>query len=180
MQYENFHTGKLSMNIFILDNDIQKSAMYHTDKHCVKMILEHCQMLCTALNLNVDLQQQLGIANIPYKKSHIAHPCTLWVSKNYDNFSWLVAYTHALHNEYQYRYNRNHLSYTTLESNHIITQDIITYGNKLSILDLSPACVMPDECKVDSVIDSYRNYYRMHKFHLFSWASRDTPYWIDI
>jgi hypothetical protein len=166
------------MNIFILDSDMQKSAMYHTDRHCVKMILEHCQMLCTAISLNPNWQQRLGIIEIPYKKSHIKHPCTLWVSKNFDNFAWLVAYTHALHDEYQYRYGKEHLSYKTLKLNHIITQDVIAYGNKLSIINLSPACVMPDKCKLDSVIESYRNYYQMHKSHLFSWTKRKIPPWL--
>ena len=35
------------MNIFILDNDIDKCAEYHLDKHIVKMPLESAQMLCT-------------------------------------------------------------------------------------------------------------------------------------
>lgn len=55
------------MNIFILDSDIRKSAKYHTDKHCVKMILEHCQMLCTALNINSYLQQDIAVVDIAYK-----------------------------------------------------------------------------------------------------------------
>lgn len=166
------------MNIFILDIDIKKSAKYHADKHCVKMILEHCQMLCTALHLNHSLQEELGIVDIPYKKAHVKHPCTLWVSKNYDNFAWLVAYTHELHNEYKHRYGREHLSYITLKSSKIITKALIKYGSKLSITDLKPACAMPDECKTESVIDSYRNYYRMHKSHLFSWTRRNKPDWL--
>lgn len=167
------------MNIFILDNDIELSAMYHTDKHCIKMILEHSQMLCCALYLNVKLQQSLNITHIPYKKSHINHPCTLWVSQNYTNFAWLVAYTHILHNEYKYRYNREHLSYTTLTLNNIITPDIINDGLKLSIVNLSPAYVMPDECIEDSIINSYRNYYRSYKAHLFKWTKRERPHWLE-
>jgi hypothetical protein len=165
------------MNIFILDYDMQKSVRYHTDKHCVKMILEHCQMLCSAISISCQ-QEKLGIINIPYKKTHINHPCTLWVSKSYDNFAWLVAYTHELHNEYKYRYGREHLSYITLKSSKIITPSIIKDGSKLSIINLHPACAMPDECKTESVVDSYRNYYRMYKSHLFSWTKRNKPYWL--
>ena len=40
------------MNIFVLDNDIEKCAQYHCDKHVVKMILESAQMLSAALRLN--------------------------------------------------------------------------------------------------------------------------------
>jgi len=35
------------LNIFILDKDIQKNVQYYIDKHVVKMILEHVQMLST-------------------------------------------------------------------------------------------------------------------------------------
>ena len=166
------------MNIFILDTNIKTSAMYHVDKHCVKMILEHCQMLCSTLHVNLNLRNTLDIIDIPYKKSHINHPCTVWVSLNYANFAWLVAYTHELHEEYKYRYNREHLSYITLKNNNIINNETIIYGNSLSILDLNPACVMPDECKTTSVIESYRNYYRQYKSQLFSWTKRDKPYWL--
>jgi len=40
------------MNIFILDNDPIKAAQYHNDKHCIKMILEHTQMLSTAIRVH--------------------------------------------------------------------------------------------------------------------------------
>lgn len=36
------------MNIFYLDNDPLKCAQMHNDKHCIKMILEYCQLLSTA------------------------------------------------------------------------------------------------------------------------------------
>ena len=35
------------MNIFYLDHDQKKCAQMHTDRHCVKMILEYAQLLCT-------------------------------------------------------------------------------------------------------------------------------------
>ena len=35
------------MNIFILDEDIDKCAQYHIDAHSGKMQLESAQMLCT-------------------------------------------------------------------------------------------------------------------------------------
>jgi len=40
------------MNIFILDEDLEQCAKAHVDKHCVKMILESAQMLCTAHWIN--------------------------------------------------------------------------------------------------------------------------------
>ncbi len=171
------------MNIFILDQDINLSAQYHVDKHCVKMILEHAQMLSTVINTNPELcniasNKINDIIIAPYKSSHQNHPCTLWLTQNYDNFAWLVAYTDALHTEYNYRYNKEHLSYLTLQKAKIITQDVINYGKNLNILQLNPACVVPDDCKLDNIIASYRTYYKKYKSHIFKWTKRDTPKWI--
>ena len=166
------------MNIFILDVEIKNSARFHTDKHCVKMILEHCQMLCTAILVNNKLKNILNIVDIPYKKTHVNHPCTIWASKNFDNFAWLVAYTHELYEEFKYRYSKDHLSYITLKNKGIITNSIITYGSSLSILDLSPACVMPNDCITGTVIENYRNDYKQYKSQLFKWTKREKPYWI--
>lgn len=167
------------MNIFILDEDMKTSAMSYGDKHCVKMILEHAQMLCSALHINRELANSLKIEAIPYKISHRNHPCTAWVSKNYNNFAWLTAFTHILHEEYQYRYgNKTHLSYATLKKCNIINKEIICHGKSLKILELNPVCVMPDECKTESIIESYRNYYRQYKTALFQWRKRDTPFWL--
>ena len=37
------------MNLFYLDEDLDKCAEYHVDKHIVKMPLEAAQLLCTAI-----------------------------------------------------------------------------------------------------------------------------------
>ncbi len=36
---------------------------------------------------------------------------------------------------------------------------------------------MPDEFKVDSVVESYRNYYMGAKISLASWKNREKPFW---
>lgn len=166
------------MNIFILDQDIKKSAQYHVDKHCVKMILEHSQMLCTSVASNPELRSKLNVSSVPYKSTHINHPCTLWVNKSHDNFSWLVAYTHELHEEYKYRYGREHKSYNTLRENGIITDRLISHGKIQEIESLYPAKAMPEDCKSDSVVESYRNYYKKYKSEMFSWKNREKPEWV--
>jgi hypothetical protein len=37
------------MNLFYLDENLDKCAEYHVDKHIVKMPLEAAQLLCTAI-----------------------------------------------------------------------------------------------------------------------------------
>ena len=69
------------MNIFILDENIEKCAQYHCDQHVVKMIVESVQLLCIALN-------KKGFTT-PYKSTHVKHPCVLCVKASYGNFLWL-------------------------------------------------------------------------------------------
>jgi DNA modification methylase len=56
------------MNIFILDNNQKNAAIYHTDKHVIKQILESTQLLCSAHHLSN------SCFKIPYKLSHHFHP----------------------------------------------------------------------------------------------------------
>lgn len=167
------------MNIFILDHDIKKSAQFHIDKHCVKMILEHCQMLCTAVHESELIFKKLNVLEVPYKKSHLNHPCSLWVRANFENFSWLVAYTSELHDEFKYRFGKSHKSYITLENCGIITNKVIEYGRSNKIENLNPAIVMPKECITSNVVESYRNYYKLYKSHMFFWKNRPVPYWLS-
>ena len=37
------------MNLFYLDEDLDKCAEYHVDKHIVKMPLEAAQLMCTTV-----------------------------------------------------------------------------------------------------------------------------------
>jgi hypothetical protein len=56
------------MNIFHLDKSPEVSALYHCDKHVVKMILETGQMLSTAY------QRHCGIDEELYKPAYPHHP----------------------------------------------------------------------------------------------------------
>ena len=98
------------MNIFYLDNNIEKCSQSHADTHVIKMILESVQILCTALFLN-------GI-EAPYRPTHKKHPCVLWTSESFSNWLWLRELTVELNKEYRYRWNKknDHLSYTVMNS----------------------------------------------------------------
>jgi len=155
------------MNIFVLDNDIDACARAHCDRHVVKMILESAQMLCTCLH-------ETGYNGvIPYKKSHVNHPCNRWLRDSLSNWRWLRDLVIALNNEYKYRYNKynNHKSYDVVMS--LPEPDIPDIGLTRW------ARAMPDECKVNNdVIESYRTYYRTNKQHLHKWTNRSIPVWL--
>lgn len=151
------------MNIFYLDEDLTKCAEAHCDRHVVKMILEYAQLLSTAC-------RESGL-DMGYKTTHKNHPCAKWVRASEDNFLWLADLAGAVNSEYKFRYghSRNHKSYDL-----ICTLELPDLP-KIGLTEL-PKC-MPDEYKVDSVVESYRNYYRNDKVRFATWKNRDTPSW---
>ena len=151
------------MNIFVLSERIQEAAMWHVDKHVVKMPLESAQILCTALHLHG--------REAPYLPSHKKHPCTLWAAATRSNFLWLCELGLALCNEFTYRYGKIHK-----------TQDVLRRCVKWSrhipiglLTDFAQA--MPVEHKRDNAVMASREYYRKVKMHLAEWRGREAPYW---
>ena len=95
------------MNIFYLDEDPKLCAQYHCDRHCVKMILESCQLLCTA--------HWMTDGEAPYKKTHINHPSNKWARESLSNYVWLCDMTMELCKEYTHRYGKRHKTQQHLE-----------------------------------------------------------------
>ena len=152
------------MNIFILDNDIEKCAQYHCDQHVVKMILESVQMLCTALN-------KKGFST-PYKSTHIKHPCVLWVEESYSNYGWLKNLAAALNTEYRFRFERDadHKSILVLEE-----LSDYSYDDR-GLTEFAQA--MPDKYKVPGdAVEAYRQFYVGEKLKFAKWTKRSPPQW---
>ena len=154
------------MNIFFLDEDVKKCAQYHVDKHVVKMILETAQLLCGVHHVTAH-----DTSHVPYKLSHKNHPCSIWCRESLSNYLYLCELGLELCKEYTYRYGKRHKS-----------QDVIEWCliNKPNIPDIEftePAKAMPDEYKVKSVVESYRNYYVGAKKQLANWKKRTIPSW---
>lgn len=140
------------MNIFALDANPRLAAQYHMDVHVVKMILESGQLLSTTCHL-------LGIDSreIPYKKTHEKHPCTLWVLESHANFDWLLKLLFHLHKEYTYRYGRAHASEKEMPRFlrlHSLTKDLLP---RIGLTPFPQA--MPDFCKAKDSVNAYRNLY---------------------
>jgi len=150
------------MNIFALeyinDNDIDKeidwikSAQSLDNMRVVKMILESCQLLSTALFIN-------NINGAIYKPTHINHPSTKWTAESSANFLNLVKHTKAMLDEYYLRFNKNH------KCNKILEENILPLFEKNidkfpQALETPLKMAMPLEYQVpnDPVL-SYRNYY---------------------
>ncbi len=136
------------MNIFYLHGNPIIAVKYLTNKHVVKMVLETAQLLSTATQV---LDDQYDVL---YKPTHINHPCSIWARQTDSNYRWLFSYFKAISNEYTVRYGKVHKSW----------KELSYYLKKLPInipkgpFSCPPKC-MPDRHKVETTIQSYRNYY---------------------
>ena len=152
------------MNTFILDNDIEQCAQAHCDQHVGKMILESAQLLCTALN-------EKGFTT-PYRSTHYRHPCTLWVGESLENFQWLVRLSHALNQEYRWRYAK--------AQDHASMRVIAEIENvEFPAKGLTPfAQAMQDQYKdAHDPVAAYRRFYCAEKASFATWTKRDMPTW---
>lgn len=157
------------MNIFFLDENPTLSAKYHVDKHVVKMILETAQLLCGVHHMTPQVTHQ-----VPYKLSHKNHPCAIWARESLSNYLYLCEMGLELGKEYTYRYGKKHKSIEVIE------WCIVNKPNIPDIGFTEPAKAMPEEYKVDSVVESYRNYYMGAKNGFASWKNREKPYWFKV
>lgn len=182
------------MNLFYLDEDLDKCAEYHVDKHVTKMQLEAAQMLCT--NLWIDLllgyvpravtkEENKILSNkrkeqsllpmeerlIPYLPTMQNHPCTIWMRTSLDNFEWSHGYANALASEQQYRYGTTHKSIEVINA-------LPDPKNIPSIGFTKFGLAMPNSLKnYDDPVGSYRMYYMLDKGTFASWKHRSKPYW---
>ena len=187
------------MNIFILSTDPVKAAQQHNDKHVVKMIVESAQMLCTAHRVldggKVEYQKKTPKGKfrkatkwqLPdrrddklYRATHINHPCSIWCRETVENYMWLHALTVALCDEYYHRYGKHHK---------VPRQHKVQASGMLDLLATPPrnipcggltpfAIAMPDQYKVDDVIQSYKNYYLGEKTGFMKYTHREMPEWV--
>jgi hypothetical protein len=154
------------MNIFVLDYNPKKAAEYHCDKHVVKMILETAQLLC-GVHWSIN-------SEAPYKLTHKNHPCSIWARNCIENYIWLTDLGMELCKEYTRRYNKKH------KCQSIIEWCIINLPNLKENGDLTEfSLAMPDECKTNDTVQSYRNYYIKYKKDFAKWNYSTTPKWFN-
>jgi hypothetical protein len=98
------------MNIFVTSKSPLKSAKNLDNKRVIKMILESAQMLSTALHKHLDNSELLyrNCIKIPYRPTHINHPCSIWAAETRKNYWWLFRHYVSLCREYEYRYGKTH------------------------------------------------------------------------
>lgn len=175
------------MNIFFLSADPVQCAVYHTDKHVVKMIVEYAQLMSTAHRL-IDGKLGQGFTksgrkkktwalpdyrdSVLYAPTHVNHPSAVWVRKSSANYKWLFNLWTELLAEYTYRYGKIHKSSGLMQA-------LSTLPNNIASGDFTePAKAMPTEYAIGDAITAYRSYYIGEKSHMFNWKKRTTPEWV--
>lgn len=181
------------MNLFVLDEDFDKCAEYHIDRHIGKMQLEAAQLMATALwvdrefgfiprKLDGDeLSHLRGVSRaeppieerkfVRYLPTHHNHPSAIWTRSSLDNFIWVFNYVHALNSECVWRGYKSHASCAIVKN--------MPEPQNLPSLGLTPfALAMPDELKSDNPIESYRLFYELDKAAIpATWKRRGQPEW---
>jgi len=163
------------MNLFILDQDPQLSAEYHTDRHIVKMPTETAQMISFVYHdINLWNQEKPSFI-MQFSKTHYNHPCSIWIRESLSNFLYTCIFGLELYKEYQYRYQKL--------DKHERAKNIFEYAlknpPKIEQKGLTEfAKAMDKEYICSDPIESYRNYYRLGKSHLHSWKNRNKPHWL--
>jgi hypothetical protein len=160
------------MNIFVLSFNPKEAAEYHCDKHVVKMILETAQLLYTChWILNAE-----GLPEHAYKKSHVNHPCGIWLRESLSNYKWLCELGKYLCEEYTFRYGKIHKTQSHLSW---LMQNPPASLPDVGITEIRLA--MPNEYKVPNPVESYRNYYRENKLkvrNIVKYTKREWPEWL--
>lgn len=162
------------MNIFILHENPKEAAIMHCERHILKMIIEHTQMLAAAYYHTIGISRKKEIAenqekvsqlfkgfprkdedgnDKPYAITHVNHPCTVWTRESLTNFNWLLDCTKYMCEEFTYRYGGKHSVEFIIDW---------MYENPPNLKDIGLtefAQAMPDVYKSDSATEAYRKYY---------------------
>jgi hypothetical protein len=131
------------MNIFATHPDPKTCAVELDNKRVVKMVLETCQLLSTAMNLTGGLG--------PYKSTHQNHPCSIWVRASKANYQWTLDHFISLLMEYTLRYGKIHKCEQYLHQ--VISGKVTIPDGELT---MHPNCTMFKH--VEDVHEAYRLY----------------------
>jgi len=205
-KYYIFYRLFTNMNIFFLSICVKRCARYHFDKHVIKMILELCQLLCTAWHV-LDSEEAFTLMNDHklYKKTHQNHPCAIWARGHINNYIYVAKLALALCDEWRFRYDHPVHKIHGCESlllfliknppKSISKLRIESSKNNPLSFTLPMPQAMFEECRwrekkmsAASCMTAYRKYYMSnHKKHLISWTKFDPilkkrvemekPYW---
>lgn len=175
------------MNLFYLDDNAEKCAQYHCDKHVVKMILETAQLLSTAHRV-LDGEQYVKLSKnnrrlkywrLPddreeklYQVFGVNHPVSAWVRFSSENYKFAYSLFKELIKEYWFRYDKSH------KSEELIIPLSNLPNNIPDDIFIKPALAMPEQYYNSDPVKAYRDYYKFDKKEILSYTKRNKPNWL--
>jgi hypothetical protein len=114
-----------------------------------------------------------------YKAVHHGHPCTIWTMESSSNYLWHFRHWVALCDEFKYRYEKEHMSYTKLYHTLKNMPTNIPIGPmtpfKLA-MNSNPECMFPDD-----PVKSYKMFYQTKQARFkMVWKNRKIPEWFEV
>ncbi len=150
------------MNLFATSQCPVQSAKDHCNVHCVKLIVEVCQMLSTAHFV-------LDGVQVGYKPTHQNHPCSIFVRSTSENYKWTYEHLKALLAEYTFRTGKVHKSSE-------LVKVLAKLPAKIEIAErTSFAMAMPDEHKKLGIFDQTKAYQSYLRAKFTEWQQREKP-----
>lgn len=176
------------MNVFFLSYDSREAAEDHCDKHVIKMIVESLQLLFSAHWRVAGItkrkeREELGEGwkelfpdlprENPYGTGYQNHGCTKWVLESQANYKWLCSLTIELLGEYERRWSGREHSCKKL------AQWCNEHPIEIEDKGLTkPYLAMPDSCKRECPVESYRLYYHIKPRRMkVTWKGKTPPKW---
>lgn len=160
------------MNIFPIDRNPKRCVKMMCDQHIVKILTEGVEIYCSALSGNKlyeEIPQEL-------KYKNVKSPWVNW-AKDKINRCWLAYYIYYLHQEYRYRFGKEHKAYIIFKNVSNIVKEVPYQDIELNYPKEFLQLVDEDSKCMDS-IKAYRNYYR-YKYNNFKipmrWTNREKP-----
>lgn len=164
------------INMFMLDNDIKKSASYTYDIHIRQQILELTQIISN-VRTYYKLENIIG-----FKYRFRNHPISIWARSSLMNYIHIINYCRILQDELYHRgYMKIHKCLKLINS---ISDNINFLKTIFPILEKQKyPQFMPDIFKSHDTIFSYRCYYFFLKRYKLpfgtTWKNREIPFWFN-
>lgn len=150
------------MNIFAVDSHPRLAAQQLPDRHICKMSLEMCQMVSIIYSKWYHNWGEVYKADgTPYETKKGAfrnHPCTIWLSKSYENLAWGIVHGLALTTEYNFRYGKIHSCTKTLFEAKKLFHKKVEKPILMHCMVSDFARAMPDDLKYNDTIDTITAY----------------------
>lgn len=115
----------------------------------------------------------LSYVGQPPRRGYYHHKCSKWIRESVDNYMWAAHHAFYLCYEYYYRYGKIHKNLDMIQD-HKSDDYLIMEKSEATPVVLA----IPDDCKTNDPVQSYRNYYLKYKQHLLTYTRREIPFWV--